>query len=84
MQENTEREFRWRGSLWPLFVGEHSFKFEPSKTTPGSTTFIDSEEFTGGLPWVMSPLYKGPQPSKQFDKFNEQLKQRVESLKGIS
>jgi len=62
------------------FNGEHRFKFEPSKTTPGHTTFIHEENFTGAMTWMMN----GGMASKMvglekstregFEKFNADLK----------
>ncbi|KAI1347301.1 hypothetical protein F5Y01DRAFT_318846 [Xylaria sp. FL0043] len=77
--ENSPTEFRWRGGLPGLMNGEHSFRFEESKITPGSTTFVNSEAFTG----ILSKLSGGSKKSSSsgFEKFNESLKQRAESLK---
>lgn len=82
--ENSEQEFRWRGSLWGLFNGDHYFRFEPSKTTPGSTTFTHGEEFSGPLAVLMKlPIKIGDfnEMAPKFEKFNEDLKHRVESMK---
>lgn len=53
---------------------------EPSTTTPGATTFVQDEEFTG----VLSILfYEGSAMRKKtqgnFEKFNSDLKAWVES-----
>ena len=42
-QENTSESasstLKWRGDLMYVLSGEHTFHFEPSKITPGATTF---------------------------------------------
>ncbi|TVY84426.1 hypothetical protein LSUE1_G002659 [Lachnellula suecica] len=43
--ENTPSMFEWAGQMLYLFLGEHTFGFEPSKITPGGTTFMNKEEF---------------------------------------
>lgn len=80
--ENSELEFRWRGVLWSIpgvFTGEHVFRFEPSTTTPGGTTLVQEEKFTGVLSVLM---YEGSNfektTRKNFVTFNENLKARCE------
>ena len=77
--ENNEREFKWVGSLPYIFSGAHHFKFEPSEKTPGSTTFRQGENFTGALSFLMNFSF-GANTGANFEKFNEDLKKRVESL----
>ncbi|KFY61163.1 hypothetical protein V497_03109 [Pseudogymnoascus sp. VKM F-4516 (FW-969)] len=43
--ENTPSEFKWRFDMFLVLSGIHSYRFEPSKTTPGHTRFINEEEF---------------------------------------
>lgn len=79
LQENSPTGFRWLGSLPGIFSGEHVFKFEPSKTTPGGTTLTQSEEFAGLLSFLCGPTWSlGIGTRKQFVEFNESLKKRVE------
>ncbi|OJJ45966.1 hypothetical protein ASPZODRAFT_99032 [Penicilliopsis zonata CBS 506.65] len=53
--ENSPACFRWQGSgLMGTFKGQHIFRFESSKTTPGGTTFTHEEKFTGLLSFIMS------------------------------
>lgn len=78
-QENNEREFRWVGSLPYIFTGAHYFIFDPSETTPGSTTFKQGENFTGAASILMN-FSMGKNTGVNFEKFNEDLKKRVESL----
>ncbi|KAI1301101.1 hypothetical protein F5Y03DRAFT_408048 [Xylaria venustula] len=76
--ENSPTEFKWRGGLPGLVIGEHSFRFEESKITPGCTTFVNSEAFTGLLSRISGGSHKGPSPG--FEKFNQSLKLKAESI----
>ncbi|KAI1116745.1 hypothetical protein F5Y14DRAFT_54180 [Nemania sp. NC0429] len=75
-------EFKWRNK-WPgLLLAEHSFRFEPSQTTPGHTTFVNSEEFSGALTYLTyltGSKHQG-ESSPGFEMFNKSLKARAESL----
>ncbi|KAJ5131816.1 hypothetical protein N7448_005974 [Penicillium atrosanguineum] len=81
MIENSPDCFSWGGSL-PLnsFNGNHSFRFEPSATTPGGTTFTQQEEFTGYLSFIVGEgviarsLGMREKTEKGFEKFNKDLK----------
>jgi hypothetical protein len=61
-------------------TGEHSFLFEPSKTTPGGTTFIQEEVFGGALGFVMGEnavaraIGVPEKTHKGWKKYNEDLK----------
>lgn len=74
--------FRWQAvPVYGLIGGIRSFRFEPSETTPGSTTFIQSEEVSGILSFIMNPsLPGGKKIRSQFEGFNKDLKVRTESL----
>ncbi|KAL1587628.1 hypothetical protein WHR41_03639 [Cladosporium halotolerans] len=79
--ENSERELIWRGSIYPIFCGDHFFRFQPSETNPGSTTFVQGEEFTGLLSFLMRPLFGwgfGTKTRSGFEKLNRDLRSRVE------
>ena len=78
--ENTETSFKWLGSLPYIFSGAHSFLFQPSEKTPGHTTFVDNEDFSGLLSVLMLPSLMGGGTKANFEKFNEDLKKRVETL----
>lgn len=52
-QTNTPQTFTWAGSIPLIFGGEHSFRFAPSHTTPGGTTFTQEESFSGALGFLM-------------------------------
>ncbi|SMR48759.1 unnamed protein product [Zymoseptoria tritici ST99CH_1E4] len=78
--ENTPTILSWRGGL-PLgaLVGLHYFKFEESSITPGHTTFVHGEDFSGPLVWLGS-FYPGIQAKaeKQYAVTGEELKKWVE------
>jgi hypothetical protein len=67
-----------------IFNGEHSFTFEPSKTTPGGTTFTQKEEFTGGFSFVMGEGFLAkkigmPEKTRRgWQKYNQDLKKWCE------
>ncbi|KAK5211511.1 hypothetical protein LTR41_002972 [Exophiala xenobiotica] len=76
---NSTEEFRWLGSIPYIFEGEHYFRFEESKQTPGGTTFIQGEDFSGLLSFLNGPTWSsGKQTLNMFQAFNESLKKRVE------
>ncbi|KIW53908.1 hypothetical protein PV05_06316 [Exophiala xenobiotica] len=76
---NSTEEFRWIGSIPYIFEGEHYFRFEESKQTPGGTTFINGEDFAGLLSFLYGPTWSsGKQTLNMFQAFNESLKKRVE------
>ncbi|KAI0509702.1 hypothetical protein F5B22DRAFT_615696 [Xylaria bambusicola] len=77
ISENSPTQFKWRTSLPGLLKAEHTFRFEDSKITPGWTTFINSETFTGFLS-LLGGSHDGSSPG--FEKFNQSLKQRAESI----
>ena len=83
LQESLPNTFKWRGvGLCGLFIGEHSFRFEPSKTTPGSTTFVHGEVFSGALSFLMTPaLGLSKKTEAGFQGFKRDLKARMESRK---
>lgn len=81
-QENSSSQFRWRGSLPLIFTGDHFYRFLPSDITPGGTTFLQEEEFTG----LLSPVMKVKEGKRDFaaknlegfEKLNGDLKRRAE------
>ena len=79
-QENTPNEFKWRFDKFLVLAGIHSYRFEPSKTTPGQTRFVNAEEFIrlNNILMRMMPV------EKMFREFCEQFKARVESVTGES
>lgn len=73
----ANKEFRWLGHFLfkGLFDGEH--KFELISNTDGSTTFIQSERFTG----ILVPLFKAMLETNTlngFNNMNAELKRKVE------
>ncbi|WP_343632141.1 SRPBCC domain-containing protein [Fluviicola sp.] len=73
----TNREFRWIGSLiFPgLFDGEH--RFELIDNGNGTTTFIQAEKFKGILVRMLSKMLDGS-TLNGFRAMNEQLKIEAE------
>ena len=62
-----------------LFVGDHSFRFEESKTNPGCTTLVQEEDFQRVMALMMWPVFGWDKKTKvNFEKFNEDLKGRCE------
>ncbi len=79
LEENAE--LSWRGSPLPrfLFSGEHIFLLQPK--SPGITSFIQHEIFTGLLvPFLRRTLDK--RTLEGFRKMNEALKRRAEEVNG--
>ena len=76
--ENSPARFAWLGSL-PLgvFSGEHEFQFKPSTTTPGGTTLIHAEDFSGALSFLMKMSF-GTKTGTGFEGFNNDLKRKAE------
>ncbi|KAJ4372814.1 hypothetical protein N0V86_008180 [Didymella sp. IMI 355093] len=82
---NTPEVFTWTGSLPFLFTGAHSFYWTPSQITPGGTTFVQEETFTGLLGGLYGDgvLAKSAgmkeKTLKGWEGFNEDLKRVVEA-----
>ncbi|KAF2660417.1 hypothetical protein K491DRAFT_589303 [Lophiostoma macrostomum CBS 122681] len=76
--------YRWVGSIPYVFTGEHIFTFEPSKTTPGGTTFSQEETFSGMLSFMMGEGFLGNQLGMKektktgWEKYNADLKAACE------
>jgi hypothetical protein len=70
-------EFRWKGKLFVkgLFDGEHQFKL--LKKLDGSTTFIQSEKFSGILVPLFSKMIDN-NTRKGFELMNEKIKEIAE------
>jgi hypothetical protein len=58
--------------------GLHSFHFEPSQASPETTRFVQTEEYSGPGKFLMAGFLLGGGIKKQFDKFNADLKAKVE------
>jgi len=84
IQENSPSVFQWRGAPVYTIAGLRTFGFEASKTTPGTTTFLHAEEHSGLMSFMMSPMVAGSLIKADFDKFNQDLKARVEALSSKS
>ncbi|KAI9644091.1 hypothetical protein NHQ30_007443 [Ciborinia camelliae] len=68
--ENRPQKFAWQGPPVMTVSGLHSFLIEPSKTKPGSTTFTQMEEYSGGVSFLMQPWLMGKSIKGQFEKYN--------------
>ncbi|WP_405564116.1 SRPBCC family protein [Polaribacter sp. Asnod6-C07] len=75
---NKNTELKWLGYLWfkGLFDGEHKFKLIDNKN--GTTTFEQSENFTGILVNLFSKNLE--KTKKDFEQMNKELKIRSEKL----
>jgi hypothetical protein len=61
-----------------VLSGEHNFQFEPSKITPGGTTFTHWE-----IPLRFNILFMTIIPAQKiFDQFSRSFKARVELVNG--
>ncbi len=78
-----EAELKWLGHLWfkGLFDGEHHFQLV--ENNDGTTTFHHSETFTG----ILVGLFAKSLDTKTkdgFERMNQKLKQRAESMDYIA
>ncbi|KAH6681744.1 hypothetical protein B0J14DRAFT_577071 [Halenospora varia] len=78
--QNSPTTFQWQGPPVKGVAGLHTFMFEPSKITQGSTTFTQREEFTGALAFLVQPWLLGKSLDAGFKGFNKDLKRKVEGL----
>ncbi len=85
-QESTSTTLIWTGPpLYHLFRGVHVFRFTPSEKSPGATTFVQEESFTGLFAWVMREdgmigmLGVGRTVRSFFERFNADLKKAAEA-----
>ncbi|TGO61114.1 hypothetical protein BOTNAR_0134g00120 [Botryotinia narcissicola] len=60
-------------------AGLHSFLIEPSKSNPGGTIFTQTEEYSGGISFLMQPWLLGKPIKGQFEEFNTDMKKKCES-----
>lgn len=68
----------WRGSIPYLLKGDHFFRFEASKITPGGTAFEQGEDFSGVLAAPFAWFGTGAKAGPGFERFNEDLKREAE------
>jgi hypothetical protein len=62
-----------------MLLGTHQFHFSPSQKTPGGTTLVQQEDFTGPLAVLFRPGWSmGTQTQGNFEAFNRDLKAAVE------
>lgn len=87
LETNSPGEFMWLGKLWGvpgLFNGHHFFRFEESKTSgnEGGTTFVQGEEFSGILTFLVKDGSSMHTTTKEgFEGFNKDLKAKCEQQK---
>ncbi|TEY86635.1 hypothetical protein BOTCAL_0005g00570 [Botryotinia calthae] len=78
--ENSPNKFAWQGPPVMTVSGLHSFLIEPSNSNPGSTTFTQMEEYSGGVSFLMQSWLLGIPIKGQFEKYNTDSKNRCENL----
>jgi len=76
-QEATPDVFTWKWEKFWVNSGTHSYQFKPSTITPGSTRFVNLEEFIRSSSVVMRLI----PVQEMFAKFCEEFKARVEAVK---
>ncbi|KXS97213.1 hypothetical protein AC578_849 [Pseudocercospora eumusae] len=76
--ENSAQKFAWIGSLPYIFTGVHAYHFRHSQENPGNTTFVQEENFSGLLSFLMWTSM-GSRTKAGFEKINADLKARAES-----
>lgn len=70
------------------FNGNHAFHFTESQTTKGATTFIQEEQFSGALAFIIGDNAIGnmigfrEKTRKGFEGFNADFKKWVEGRSG--
>ncbi|KAH7364292.1 hypothetical protein BKA65DRAFT_572583 [Rhexocercosporidium sp. MPI-PUGE-AT-0058] len=73
---NTPSEFRWRGDIFYVLSGDHTFKFEASTLHPGKTLFVSTE-----IPMRLLALLAGVVGmQKAFEGFCADFKRWVEGV----
>jgi hypothetical protein len=81
-QENSANAFAWRASIAGLISIVHGFHFLPSQEPKGGTTLVHKEDFSGPLAFLIGVLISPVQIKKDFEKFNVDLKDAAERVKG--
>ncbi|KAJ5295296.1 hypothetical protein N7508_010117 [Penicillium antarcticum] len=77
-QENSETSFQWQGPRMFGIAGLHGFYIEPANNGI-STSFMQTETFSGPLGFLMSPYLFGRMLIEEFKGFNQDLKVRAET-----
>ncbi|GJC78447.1 hypothetical protein ColLi_01285 [Colletotrichum liriopes] len=79
IKENTFEALHWIGSLPGIFTGRHQFYFKSSLENPAATRFIQVEEFSGLLAFLMGPGWSFREKTLAgWNEFNADLKKEVE------
>ncbi|KAI0008852.1 hypothetical protein F4779DRAFT_585534 [Xylariaceae sp. FL0662B] len=78
--ENSPTSFQWLGGVPVLFYGKHQFYFSHSQDTPGGTTLIQREDFSGPLAFLAGPTWSIGKTSRQnFETLSRDLKMAAEA-----
>ncbi|OQD90444.1 hypothetical protein PENANT_c001G02971 [Penicillium antarcticum] len=78
IKENSETSFQWQGPRMFGIAGLHGFYIEPANNGI-STSFMQTETFSGPLGFLMSPYLFGRMLIEEFKGFNQDLKVRAET-----
>ncbi|KAK4912634.1 hypothetical protein LTR66_017269 [Elasticomyces elasticus] len=79
INEISNDKFVWTGSLPFIFTGQHKFYFANSQATPGGTTFVQQETFSGLLAFLMGEGWSMRTSTiKGWRAFDESLKRECE------
>ncbi|CUM62478.1 uncharacterized protein PRCAT00000028001 [Priceomyces carsonii] len=79
--ENNEEKLQWKGTLFLeyLFTGTHTFEFLPHEEDgKESTKFIQTEDFSGVLVYVLKWIGIFGKTEGSFEELNQALKKEVE------
>ncbi|KAF2113269.1 hypothetical protein BDV96DRAFT_601448 [Lophiotrema nucula] len=81
--KNDADGFSWMGFGYYIFNGEHQFSWTKSEKTPGGTTLVQKEDFSGLLSFLVAPGWsQGKKTAANFSAFNEAVKKEAERLGG--
>ncbi|KAK0703084.1 hypothetical protein B0T26DRAFT_729782 [Lasiosphaeria miniovina] len=79
--ENTPSCFSWLGNLYGLLLGTHQFHFTPSEQTPGGTTLVHKEDFSGAIAFMFRSGWSAAKSTGgNFEQFNQDLKAAAEKV----
>ncbi|KAH8805264.1 hypothetical protein F5884DRAFT_678085 [Xylogone sp. PMI_703] len=57
--ENSQEAFGWQAGTQHVLQAKHYFRFQPSTTNPGGTTFVHQEMFSGALAFILREGWAG-------------------------
>ncbi|KAH8726415.1 hypothetical protein GQ44DRAFT_705599 [Phaeosphaeriaceae sp. PMI808] len=85
VKSNNLIEFSWYGSaLGGAFAGTHYFQYFESHITPGGTTFVHGEDYSGWMCWLFGESVLGLGRRKviaMYQNFSKDVKTRAEQLR---